>query len=66
MLYFVGMDVLPPFIAWSASWVPDEMKKAYLDQYRERVLALDSTEPIFFHPLSDYDESFRLKPEARR
>lgn len=66
MLYYVGMDVLPPFIAWSASWAPAATKQSYLDEYRQRLLSLDSIEPLFFHPLSDYDEDFRLKPEARR
>ena len=30
--------------------------------YRGRLAALDATEPLFFHPWDDYDESQQLKP----
>lgn len=49
MLHFVGMDVLPPFIAYSAARVAPEQREAYLAAYRERLVALESTAPIEFH-----------------
>lgn len=49
MLYFIGMDVLPPFIAYGASRAAPEQRAAYLEAYRERLLTLDSTAPIEFH-----------------
>lgn len=52
MLHFIGMDVLPPFIAYSAARVPGEQRNAYSAEYRERLLALESTEPIDFEKTS--------------
>lgn len=48
MFRFVGMDVLPPFIAYGAARVTKEQRAAYLDAYRERLLSLDSTAPLEF------------------
>lgn len=61
-LYFVGMDVLPPFVAWNAPRVGEEGRKRYLEEYRQRLLTLETTEPIAFPTLADYDEDDRLKP----
>jgi NAD(P)H dehydrogenase (quinone) len=33
-----------------------------LAEYRGRLAPNDATEPLFFHPWSDYDETQRLKP----
>ena len=48
MLHYIGMDVLPPFIAYSAARVTPEQRSAYLAGYRERLLTLESTAPIEF------------------
>ena len=48
MFAFVGMDVLPPFVAYGASRVTPEERIAYLDAYRLRLLALESTATIGF------------------
>jgi len=48
MLHFVGIDVLPPFIAYSAARVDAEQRAAYLEAYRARLLSLESTAPIEF------------------
>jgi len=48
MFHFVGMEVLPPFIAYSAARVNDEQRAAYLEAYRARLLCLESTAPIEF------------------
>ncbi len=48
MLYFLGLQVLPPFIAYSAARVTPEQRTAYLDAFRERLLTLESTEPVKF------------------
>ena len=63
-LRICGYDVLPPFIAWSVPWVGDDGRQAILDQYRERLLNLDSLEPLFFHSLSDIGEDHRIKPDV--
>jgi len=62
MLAYTGFTVLPPFVAWMPGRVEADERAAYLAAYGERLTALDTTEPLFFHPWSDYDESQRLKP----
>ena len=47
MLYFLGMKVLPPFIAYSAPRASDDERRAYLDAYRARLLSIAETKPIF-------------------
>jgi len=66
-LAYTGFEVLPPFAAWSIHYTSDEDRKRYLDQYASRLMTLETTEPIFFHPLADFDSDWRLKPgvEAR-
>jgi NAD(P)H dehydrogenase (quinone) len=61
MLYFVGFRVLPPFIAWAASRSSPQQREAYLARFRERLLTLESTPPIPYPVLDDYDENFQLK-----
>jgi NAD(P)H dehydrogenase (quinone) len=61
ILRFTGFDVVPPFVAWGPARASDEQRRAYLEQYRQRVLSLWTTEPIAYPPLSAYDETFRLK-----
>lgn len=65
ILYFSGMEVLPPFIAWAVARVGDEGRQKYLEEYKQRLLSLDSTETFEYRPVSDYDEEFMLKPELR-
>ncbi len=62
MLAYTGFTVLPPFVAWMPGRVDASERVAYLQAYRERLCALDKTQPLFFHPWDDYDESQRLKP----
>lgn len=64
MLYFVGFEVLPPFVAWAPSRSGEETRQQYLQQYRQRLLTLDSTPALHFPRLADYDEHFQLKPAA--
>ena len=52
MLHYIGMDVLPPFIAYSAARVTPEQRTVYLEAYRERLLNIGSTAPIVFQAAS--------------
>ena len=65
ILYFVGFDVLPPFVAWSVSRVDQATRERYLREYEQRLLDWRTTEPIVYPTLDDYDATFRLKREAR-
>jgi len=48
MFYFTGMDVLPPFIAWSVARLSDDERKAIIDKYKNHLLHLDSLTPLTF------------------
>jgi NAD(P)H dehydrogenase (quinone) len=48
MLYFVGMDVLPPFIAWSPARLTDEERKKHIENYTAHLQNLDKLEPVAF------------------
>ncbi len=48
MLHYIGMDVLPPFVAYGAARVTPEQRTAYLADYRQRLVTLESTAPIEF------------------
>jgi len=61
-LGYIGFTVLPPSAAWMPARVSAQERQAYLDAFAERLRHIESTEPLFFHPWSDYDESQRLKP----
>lgn len=59
---FVGFDVLPPFVAYAVAHGDDEQRLAYLEQYRQRLLTLETTPPIEYPSLSDYEPgTFKLK-----
>jgi NAD(P)H dehydrogenase (quinone) len=62
ILAYTGFTVLPPFAAWMPGRVGPEERAAYLALYARRLSTLDATEPLFFHPWSDYDETQRLRP----
>jgi NAD(P)H dehydrogenase (quinone) len=61
-LGYTGFTVLPPFAAWMPGRVSAEERQSYLDEFADRLKRLDASEPLFFHPWSDYDETQRLKP----
>ena len=39
---YMGMEVAPRFVAWSAGRVGDDARRAYLDQWTEHLLAISS------------------------
>ena len=65
ILGYTGFTVLPPFAAWMPARVSDEVRAGYLGDYRQRLESLDTTQALYFHPWSDYDETQRLKPGVR-
>lgn len=66
MLFFVGFEVLPPFIAWSPARASQAQREQYLADYASRLRSWPTAEPIAFLPLEAYDVSFQLKTEAGR
>jgi len=65
MLYFAGFEVLPSFIAYAVAGATQEKREEYLADYQKRLLNWRTTEPIPFHPLSDYDFKLQLKAEYK-
>jgi NAD(P)H dehydrogenase (quinone) len=61
MLYFVGFDVLPPFVAWAVARSTPEQRQEYLRAYGERLKNWRTTTPISFPALDKYDETLQLK-----
>jgi len=61
IFYFVGFDVLPPFIAYAPAHVSPEQRAACLAQYADRLLNWQTAPVIPYRPLEDYDEHFVLK-----
>lgn len=62
ILRYLGFDVLPPFVAWMPGRVSPGEREAYLADYGKRLLTVEDTEPLFFHPAEDYGPDERLKP----
>ena len=62
MLYFLGFDVLPPFVAWSVARRTQSEREEYLRLYAERLRNWHLSETIAFPPLEEYDETFQRKP----
>src|SRR5271157_6031573 len=63
ILHFVGFDVLPPFVAWAVARSTPEQRQEYLKCFEERLRKWQTTTPIAYHPLENYDDTLQLKPE---
>jgi NAD(P)H dehydrogenase (quinone) len=48
MLYFTGMDVIPPFISYGVARLSDEERGKILDEYKEYLLKFNEHKPISF------------------
>ncbi len=62
LLRYSGFDVLPPYVAYMPGRLTQAGREAALDGYRTRLLSLDTTPKLFFHPADDYGPNERLKP----
>ncbi|MNO42986.1 Glutathione-regulated potassium-efflux system ancillary protein KefF [compost metagenome] len=61
-LAYVGLDVLPPFVAWHVPYISDEAREAFLEQYRQRLEKLENDQPIDFPRLAQFDEALYPLP----
>ena len=59
--YYIGCDVLPPFIAWHVPYISDESRRQYLDKYRARLGSIETDQPLSFPSLDQFDE--RMMPK---
>jgi NAD(P)H dehydrogenase (quinone) len=56
--YYVGCDVLPPFIAWHVPYVNTDTRTGYLDKYRKYLSTIETAVPLSFPSLDDFDDRF--------
>lgn len=59
-LAYVGMTVLPPFVAYHVPYIEPQARTALLDDYRARLRSLDRLTPLRFPSLDQFDD--RLHP----
>jgi NAD(P)H dehydrogenase (quinone) len=62
-LYYVGMDVLPPFIGYHVPYISPEARAEILQQYRERLAHLDQLASLQFPKVSDFDSKLYPKKD---
>lgn len=55
-LAYIGMDVLPPFVAWHVPYISTETRQVFLEDYQQRLEHLDQDLPLEFPRLSQFDE----------
>jgi NAD(P)H dehydrogenase (quinone) len=55
-LAYVGLEVLPPFVAWHVPYISDEARQELLMSYRQRLETIDEDQPIEFPRLSQFDD----------
>lgn len=60
-LGYVGFDVLDPFIAWHVPYVPQERRRAMLDDLRMVIGDLERRPLLPMPDLTRFDEKFRPK-----
>ncbi|NBA97610.1 NAD(P)H-dependent oxidoreductase [Pseudomonas sp. R5(2019)] len=61
VLGYVGLTVLPPFVAFHVPYISEEARHQYLEQYRQHLLTLDERPSLEFPSLDDYDELLHPK-----
>lgn len=61
MLAYVGLTVLPPFIAYHVPYISDDARREVLDNYQQHLQSINQLEPLTFPSLEDFDE--RLYPK---
>ncbi|MCY1345073.1 Glutathione-regulated potassium-efflux system ancillary protein KefF [compost metagenome] len=62
-LAYVGMDVLPPFVAWHVPYISNDARQDFLRGYQARLEQLEQDAPLAFPRLEQFDD--RLYPLAR-
>jgi NAD(P)H dehydrogenase (quinone) len=60
-LYYVGMDVLPPFFAHHVPYLKPAERAALLEEYRRWLTTLDERAPLKFPRLDEFDNQLFRK-----
>ena len=56
-LAYVGLHVLPPFVAWHVPYISAEARGQFLLDYQQRLEHLDQDLPLVFPRLAQFDEA---------
>lgn len=59
MLAYVGLRVLPPYVAYHVPYLEEAERRSILEGYGRHLLGLDRLEPLRFPSLDDFDETLR-------
>lgn len=62
LLRYSGFDVLEPFVAYAPRALEADGRAEVLAAWRERLLTIEQSPQLFFHPRSDYGPDERLRP----
>ena len=60
-LYYVGMDVLPPFIGYHVPYISPEARQQILEDYKQYLQNLDQLQPLEFPTLDQFDDKLYPK-----
>ena len=63
-LAYVGMDVLPPFVAWHVPYISHAAREEFLVAYQQRLSGLERDQPLAFPRLQQFDERLYPLPQA--
>ena len=55
-LYYTGLEVLPPFVAWHVPYISDDARKAFLAAYERRLSEIELLAPLSFPSLDAFDD----------
>jgi NAD(P)H dehydrogenase (quinone) len=59
MLAYVGLRVLPPYVAFHVPYLEEAERRSILEGYGRHLQDLDRLEPLRFPSLDDFDETLR-------
>ncbi|WP_210497098.1 NAD(P)H-dependent oxidoreductase [Microvirga antarctica] len=60
-LRYAGLDILPPFIAYSVLRGGDAARLEILDRFEAAMKNIEIAAPLGFHGLADYDDAHQLR-----
>jgi NAD(P)H dehydrogenase (quinone) len=63
--YYVGCDVLDPFIAWHVPYIAAADRGVILDRYRARLAGIELDAPLSFPSLDDFDEQMQPRVDPQ-
>jgi NAD(P)H dehydrogenase (quinone) len=61
MLGYVGLTVLPPYVAYHVPYISAAARGEVLEGYRQHLRSLDARAPLVFPSVDDFDENLRPK-----